>query len=162
MLKKCMASPLAMAVFGLGAFCVVGLAVWIQVNYGLDPCPLCIVQRLLCLALGVLLLCSAVLRRTPLLLLVLQLAVALSGMAVAGRHWWLQAHPEVSASDCGVGLDYMIEHFHLSKIFILLLRGSGDCSVVNWHWLGLSLPQLSLLFFATLACYLCWWWKHHA
>ncbi len=56
-------------------------------------------------------------------------------------------------ADCGVGFDYMFENFPLGKALKLVFSGTGDCAAIDWTFLGLTLPQLGLIIFATFAVY---------
>lgn len=135
-------------------FGIVGLALWIQVQNHLEPCPLCISQRMIFMGLGMLFLISTWLPKQRVVRLVfsgVQLLTALGGAGVAIRHWWLQAHKEELIADCGVGFDYMFENFPLKKALTLVFRGTGDCAAIDWTLLGLTLPQLGLLSFAGFA-----------
>ena len=88
-------------------FVLVGLALWIQTRYNLEPCPLCISQRIVFMALGVLFLLAAIFNKYLKFFAALQVLAALGGAGVAIRHWWIQAHRESMIADCGVGVDYM-------------------------------------------------------
>lgn len=140
----------------LSCFLIVGLALMIQTQYNLEPCPLCISQRIIFMSLGVLFLIAAfVPPKTTLkkLFTGLQVLTALGGAGVAIRHWYLQANKESMVADCGVGFDYMFENFPLEKALKLVFRGTGDCAAIDWTLLGLTLPQLGLISFMALAAY---------
>jgi protein dithiol:quinone oxidoreductase len=137
-------------------FLIVGLALVIQTTYDLEPCPLCITQRIVFMSLGVLFLTAAFIPPVSLFKKVfagLQVLTAVGGMGVAIRHWYLQANKESLIADCGVGFDYMFENFPLEKAFKLLFRGTGDCAAIDWTFLGLTLPQLGLISFFAVAGY---------
>lgn len=140
----------------VGSFGLVALALWIQTRYQLNPCPLCISQRMVFMALGLLFLITAFVKANTLLskfFTLLLVLTALGGAGVAIRHWWLQAHRDSMIADCGVGFDYMFENFPLQKALTLVFRGTGDCAAIDWTFLGLSLPQMSLLAYLGLAIY---------
>lgn len=140
----------------IGSFGLVGLALFIQTQNNLEPCPLCISQRIVFMSLGLIFLVAAIhnpqalWRKVYSALLVL---TALGGAGVAIRHWWLQAHRESMVADCGVGFDYMFDNFPLQKALTLIFRGTGDCAAIDWTFLGLTLPQLSLIAFTAFAVY---------
>lgn len=137
-------------------FFIVGLALVIQTQYHLEPCPLCISQRIIFMSLGVLLLIAAFIPPRTMLKKIftgLQVLAALGGAGVAIRHWYLQANKESMIADCGVGFDYMFENFPLEKALKLVFRGTGDCAAIDWTFLGLTLPQLGLISFVALAVY---------
>jgi disulfide bond formation protein DsbB len=145
----------------VGCFGLVALALWIQTYYKLEPCPLCITQRIVFMALGVAFLLGALMPDDwpKKLMAMLQVLTAIGGAGVAVRHWWIQAHKESMVADCGVGFDYMFENFPLSKAFKLLFRGTGDCATIDWTFLGLTIPQLALIAFIGFACYAAWLFK---
>lgn len=140
----------------IASFGLVGLALVIQTKYNLEPCPLCISQRMVFMALGLIFLAAAIQKPAQFgskiyaLLLVL---TAIGGAGVAIRHWYLQAHRDTMVADCGVGFDYMFENFPLQKALTLIFRGTGDCAAIDWTLFGLSLPQLALISYAGFAVY---------
>lgn len=140
----------------IASFGLVGLALVIQTQYHLEPCPLCISQRMVFMGLGLLFLVAAIHNPAQLgrkIYALLQVLTALGGAGVAIRHWWLQAHRDTMIADCGVGFDYMFENFPLQKALTLVFRGTGDCAAIDWTFLGLSLPQLGLISFVGFAGY---------
>ena len=74
---------------------------------------------------------------------------AIAGLGVAARQSWMQWFPP-AVSECGPGLEYMLESFPLSAALPMIFRGAGDCSVVDWTFLGLSIANWSLLSFTTI------------
>ena len=147
MLNKFLAGRSGYLIGFLACFGLVGLALWIQTTYSLEPCPLCISQRIVFMALGVLFLIAALIPKLSRLFTALQVLAALGGAGVAIRHWWIQAHRESVPADCGVGFDYMFENFPLKKALTLVFRGTGDCAAIDWTFLGMTIPQLSLVAF---------------
>lgn len=140
----------------VACFGLVGLALAIQTHYQLNPCPLCISQRMVFMGLGVLFLIAAFIKPATILgklFTLLQVLTALGGAGVAIRHWWLQAHRGEMIADCGVGFDYMFENFPLQKALKLVFRGTGDCASIDWTFLGLSIPQMALIAFISMAVY---------
>lgn len=140
-------------------FGIVISALVIQTVYKLEPCPLCITQRMFFMGLGVLFLIAAFIKPASLLQKIfigLQVLAALGGAGWAMRHWYLQANKESMIADCGVGFDYMFENFPLKKMFTLIFRGTGDCAAIDWTFLGLTLPQLGLISFVALGIYAVW------
>ena len=148
-----------------GCFATVALALVIQTKYNLEPCPLCITQRMFFMGLGVLFLIGAFVKPASILqkiLAALQVLTAMGGAGWAIRHWYLQAHKGEIIADCGVGFDYMFENFPLKKMFTLIFKGTGDCAAIDWTFLGLSLPQLALIIFVVFAAYAVWLLKSKA
>ena len=118
---------------------------------GLEPCPLCILQRVVVISLGIVLLVAAI--QGPRgwgnrLYGALIMLIAGAGAAVAGRHLWLQSLPADQVPECGPTLDYILEVFPLSKALQLVLRGSGECAKIEWQFLDLSIPGWTLIAFS--------------
>ncbi len=153
MLNKILAGRSGYLIGFLASFGLVALALWIQTTYNLEPCPLCISQRIVFMALGVLFLIAALIPNFPRFFAGLQVLTALGGAGVAIRHWWIQAHRESMVADCGVGFDYMFENFPLKKALTLVFRGTGDCAAIDWTFVGLTIPQLSLIAFVGFAVF---------
>jgi len=137
-----------LALIAIGCTSLLAFGLYLQHATGLEPCPMCIVQRYvfiliaLAAAVGAGLRAPVAARRTGAVLLLL----ALLGAFVAARQSWLQWFPpEVYA--CGRDLYGMIESFPLSRVIPMIFRGSGDCSAVDWTFLGLSIANWSFLNF---------------
>jgi disulfide bond formation protein DsbB len=77
-------------------------------------------------------------------------------VGVAARHVWLQNLPKDQVPSCGPGLDYWVDTLPLKAVFENVLKGSGECAMVDWTFLGQSLPVWSLLFFSVLALISLW------
>ncbi|PKO46123.1 MAG: disulfide bond formation protein B [Betaproteobacteria bacterium HGW-Betaproteobacteria-22] len=153
MLNKIIAGRKGYLIGFAACFGLVALALWIQTHYNLEPCPLCISQRIVFMALGILFLVAGVLPRQLKWQAALQAMIALGGAGVAIRHWWIQAHKHEMVADCGVGFDYMFENFPLEKALKLVFKGTGDCAAIDWTFLGLTIPQMSLIAFVGFAIY---------
>ena len=76
---------------------------------------------------------------------------ALIGAAIAARQTWLQHMPEDQVPACGPGLEYMLEQLPLAEVIKQSLIGTGDCAVVTWTFLQLSIAEWSLLCFASIS-----------
>ncbi len=139
-------------------FCAALLAVaaWFQFVEGLQPCPLCISQRVMVLLVGMVCLAGAIHGRATRVYGTLAGLLALAGAAISARHVWLQNLPEDEVPACGPGLGYVFEHFPLTETLRLLLSGTGECSEVLWTFLGLSIPAWTLLAFLGLAGWTLW------
>ena len=165
MLKNLLSGKSGYIVGGIACFATVALALVIQTKYNLEPCPLCITQRMFFMGLGVLFLIGAFIKPASLLQKIftfLQVATALGGAGWAIRHWYLQAHKGEIIADCGVGYDYMWDNFPLKKMFTLIFKGTGDCAAIDWTFLGLTLPQLALITFLGFGAYAIWLLKSKA
>lgn len=135
-------------------FALIGFAIYSQLQWGLEPCPLCIFQRIAFASLGLVLLVAAVHaprrsggRRGYGLL---GFAAAAVGVGIAGRHVWLQLNPPGFAA-CGAPFAFMRQTMDTPTLIQKVLTGSGDCGTVDWTFLGLSMPAWSLVWFLLLA-----------
>ncbi len=120
----------------------------------LEPCPLCIIDRMVLSAIGLVFLLAAVHnpgRIGQRAYAGLNLLLVGLGAAVAGRHVWLQHLPADQVPECGASLDYMLETLPLHRTLQKVLQGSGECADVQWTLLGLSIPEQTLLLFVALA-----------
>jgi disulfide bond formation protein DsbB len=132
---------------------LIAFALYLQYIKGEDPCPLCMVQRIAFMALGVLFLVAALHgpgRTAAAIYGVALFIVAAAGAAVAGRHVWLQSLPKHMVPECGPGLDYILERFPPGKALDLILRGSGECAEKGWTFLGLTIAGWSLAWLIAL------------
>ena len=128
-------------------------ALFLQYVQGLEPCPLCVFQRVAVIALGVVFLAAGLHAPTSAagrVYSVFGVAAALGGAVVAGRHAWLQQLPADQVPACGPGLDYMLDVFPLTEALTLVFQGSGECANVDWSFLGLSMPAWVLLWCVAL------------
>ncbi|MGE0350982.1 disulfide bond formation protein B [Hydrogenophaga sp.] len=135
------------------AACVAMLAfgLYLQHVVGLEPCPMCIVQRYALVAVALVAGVSALLKPRFLLYAgVIKMGVlAAFGAFVAARQSWLQWNPPEILS-CGRDFFGMIEAFPLRRAIPMIFRGSGDCSVIDWTFLGLSIANWSFLCFSAI------------
>jgi len=142
----------AFALLALGCAGLLGFGMYLQHVVGLEPCPMCIVQRYAMTLIGIVALLGLV-WRTILggrVLAVLAVLLATGGAYVAARQTWLQWYPPEVAS-CGRDFYGMIESFPLQRAIPLIFRGSGDCSKVDWSFLGGSIANWSFLAFVCMA-----------
>ena len=119
-------------------------AYYTQFQLGLEPCPLCIFQRVAVAALGVSFAIAAVVpssaRGTGRVAAILIGVVALAGAGVAARHLYIQSMPEGSVPACGATLGYLMDVFSVTEVLRKVLTGSGECAKVTWTFSGLSMP----------------------
>lgn len=123
---------------------------------GLDPCPLCLVQRGFFYAVGGVFLLAALHGRGRAVYGSLAALFAAGGFAVAARQVWLQHLPPDRVPQCGPDLYFMLENFPLSRTLKTLVSGTGECAVVDWTFLGFSIAEWSLGWFAVLFFYALW------
>jgi disulfide bond formation protein DsbB len=132
------------------AACVALLAYayYTQYGLGLEPCPLCIFQRIAIAALGVVFLIAAL--HNPRdwgarVYAVLIAAAALSAIGVAARHVYVQHLPPGSLPSCGAPLEVLLKFTPVTEVIRKVLTGSGECSEVTWKFLGLAMPAWVLI-----------------
>lgn len=141
---------LAGALFAAGLMC---FGLYLQYVKHEDPCPLCMVQRVIFIAILVVFALAAlhgpkrVGERVYAAFIVL---LSLFGAGVAARHIWIQNLPKDQVPTCGPGLDYMLETMPMSDVLKQLMHGSGECAAKGWTFLTLGIPEWSLLCYLAL------------
>ena len=122
----------------------------LQYVYGLEPCPLCVFQRIAYIVMLVISLIAVIhnpgnparhFYNGALLI------AAGAGAGIASRQVWLQHLPVDQVPECGPGLDYMLEVFPFFEALQMILSGSGECAEVKWQFLGMSIAEWSLVWF---------------
>ncbi len=134
-------------------------ALYSQYQMGLDPCPLCIFQRVAFIGMGLVFLLGAL--HGPKgwgrkLYGVVVFFIAMIGVGIAGRHVWLQNLPPDQVPACGPGLGYMLEAFPIGKTLSMVFTGSGECANADWHFLGLTMPTWTLIAYVLLGLGALW------
>lgn len=139
--------------------CLVLLAVALYMEHvmGLEPCPLCIVQRVVFIVLGLISLAAMLHNPTPgasgkrpVASRVYGLLITLTGafgVAIAGRQVWLQHQPADQLPSCLPSLDYMMDVLPFQEMLRLVFSGTADCAAVTWTFLGLSIAEYTLIAF---------------
>lgn len=138
-----------LVLLAVAAVAMLGYGLYLQHVVGLNPCPMCIVQRYALVAIALIAaLTSLSARRGPQLFGALMVIVAAAfGAFVAARQSWLQWYPPEVAS-CGRDFYGMIETFPLKRAIPMIFKGGGDCTVVDWTFLGGSIANWSFVCFA--------------
>ncbi len=147
-------TPFRLLALSLFAICTGLLAagLYLQHVQGIEPCPMCIMQRYALAVCGVIGLVAGL--HNPRHggqngYAALLAVAALAGGGVAARQSWIQWYPP-AVSECGPGLEYMLESFPLASSLPMIFRGAGDCSVVDWTFLHLTIANWSFLVFAAI------------
>lgn len=138
----------AMTLFIVACFSV---ALYTQYVGGLNPCPLCMTQRVFYGLTGLIALIAAIHNRGVRIYGVLSMLSALAGAAIAARQVWLQHLPPDAVPACGPSLEYMLQTLPFGEVFVHMLKGDGNCAIVDWRLWGLSMAEWSLLCFIALA-----------
>ena len=134
----------------LGCLAALAGALYMQHVEGLEPCPLCIFQRIALMVVAAVLLVATLHgpRGVGVRIYALLTAIAtLAGAGIALRHLWLQNLPADQVPACGPNLDYMLDAFPLTDVLAQVLSGSGECAEISWRFLGLTIPGWSLVVF---------------
>lgn len=137
----------------LFASSLMGFGFYLQYVKHQDPCPLCMVQRVIFIAILVLFLLASThgpRRLGERIYASLIVLLSLSGIAVAARHIWIQHLPADQVPACGPGLDYMLETMPMANVLKELLHGSGECAARGWTLFTLGIPEWSLLCYLAL------------
>jgi disulfide bond formation protein DsbB len=141
---------------GVVVFCLglLGYALFLQYYRGLDPCPLCLFQRIAIICLTVAYFLAALvtdrLRVLRIVVSVLIGLVALAGSGVAIRHLYIQSLPPGSVPACGASLDYLWDVFPVVDVLRKVLTGSGECAKIDWTFMGLAMPAWVLIWLVVL------------
>jgi protein dithiol:quinone oxidoreductase len=131
----------------------------------LAACPLCMTQRAFVVLWGVFALIAVLHnpggwgRRVYAALCAL---AAIAGGAVATRHVWLQHLPPDQVPACGPSLQYMLETLPFSETLSLVLMGDGNCAETMWTFMGLTIPEQTLILFSVVTL-ICLWqaWRKY-
>lgn len=153
MLTKFLA-PKPLFVFGL--FLVLAgmsVALYLQFFEGLEPCSLCVFQRLAYIGYGLIALIAII--QNPKgwgarFYALFQIPVVLIGFAVAVRQIWIQSLPLDQIPACGPGINYLLQEFPLQKVVQVVWAGSSDCAIVTWRFWTLSMATWSAILFGAL------------
>ncbi len=136
-------------------------AFYFQYVNGMDPCPLCIFQRIAVFILGVWFLIQGV--HNPLTGSPWHIFYNISGMltvvvggGISARHAYLQSLPAGEVPACGPSLDYLVDMLPIMEVFDVVLKGSGECAAVSWNLLGFTMPMWLLFFFVGIFIVLTW------
>ncbi|MGI9273623.1 MAG: disulfide bond formation protein B [Endozoicomonas sp.] len=134
-----------------GCAALMGFSLYLQHSMGLEPCPLCISQRIAMTALGVMLLITAI--HNPgvtgyRVYGALTTFLGLVGAALAARQLWVQSLSPEEMLECKPPIEFLIDILPFTEIVQMMLTGTGDCGEVQWVFLGLSIPGWTLVMFS--------------
>jgi len=140
---------LALLIF-LACAALMGFGLYLQHFKNLDPCPLCIFQRVAFITVGAIALAAFLHNPRGVGRVIYGVLIALSataGVGIAARHAWIQRFPDSAAASCGADLGYMLDRFSLAKVLPMVFKGEGECSSAGWYFLGLTIPEWALVWF---------------
>ncbi len=142
--------------YAVGFLVCAGLIAWalyLQYVRDIEPCPLCIFQRVAVIATGVVFLVATLHgpgRGGAMLYAALTVVAAGIGAGLAAWQVWIQSQPKGAVAACGMGLDYMLETLPLTDVIARVLKGSGECAEQGWVLLGLAIPAWTFVFFIAM------------
>jgi len=137
---------------------LLGIALYLQEEVGLEPCPMCILQRYAFTAIGLVALVAAIHGPQGVALKVyggLLLLLGLAGGGVAVRQSYIQHFPPQTSS-CGADLEFLVNSFPLSEALPRIFQGTGDCALVKWRLIGLSIAEWALVWFVIFIVFTAW------
>jgi disulfide bond formation protein DsbB len=140
----------------LACAALMGYALYAQYVLGLQPCPLCIFQRIATIVTGILFLIATIHNPRGIGARVYGALIALAalgGMLISARHVWIQAQPPGTVAACGADLNYLLEIMPVTDVISKVLTGSGECGTVDWTLLGLSMPWWVAISLAVLGAW---------
>lgn len=129
---------------------LLGGSAYLEIYKNIIPCPLCLLQRLTLVVLGIIFLVGLLFnpRRVGYILLnLLSILVSLTGAVLAGRQAWLQYLPPHPGASCETSLQYMLQVLPLREVLGNIFQGGTECARVNWQFLYLSLAEWSFVWF---------------
>jgi protein dithiol:quinone oxidoreductase len=146
-----------MALIAVSCVAMLSFGFYLQHVGGLEPCPMCIVQRyaMILIAVWAIIASATGLKGIQISASWLVIITALGGAFVAARQSWLQWYPPEIAS-CGRDIYGMIETFPLQNVLPMIFKGSGDCTKIDWTFLGGSIANWSFVCFCVLATVAIW------
>lgn len=133
---------------------MMGFALFAEHVLLLEPCPLCVFQRMAVISSGLIFLVATIQNPSGFgrkIYAGLLLLATGAGILVAGRHVWIQIMPADQVQACGPGFGYIIDSFPFSEALKMIFSGSGECADVVWSFLGLSMPAWVLICLLGLA-----------
>ncbi|SVA81619.1 uncharacterized protein METZ01_LOCUS134473 [marine metagenome] len=139
---------------------LIAYALYAEHVLGLEPCPLCILQRVAVIALGLSFLLLALRppqrKQSKFLASLLLMMISSAGVGIAARHVWIQNLPPDKVPGCGPGLDFMMANFPLSEVLEMVFSGSGECAEISWSFAFLSMPAWVIIWLIVLGSFGVW------
>jgi len=150
---------IAFAFIAVACACLMAYGIYyLQEELGLEPCPMCILQRYALISIGTVALVAAIHGPRDWGLRVysgLIVLFAVLGGGVSIRHSYLQHFPP-KVETCGSDLGFLMGNFPLSQAVPKIFAGTGSCSKIDWRFLGLTIPEWTLVWFAIFAGLAVW------
>ncbi len=125
-------------------------SLYLQFNVGIQPCALCVLQRIVLVSIGLVFFLGSLFRVHKIAHIALGLLTTLLsvlGVALAGRQVWIQHFPGQSGDTCGASLQYMLKVLPFTEVLKNIFQGSAECTQIGWRFLSISLSEWSLFWF---------------
>lgn len=138
---------------------LLGIAAYLEINLGINPCPLCMLQRVMTGALGIVFLIGMACSQKNSCRIIaggLSVFFSLLGILLSGRQVWLQYMPTQMNENCEVSLQYMLSALPLDEAIAKIFTGGATCSKIDWEFLHVSLAQWSLVWFILFLIFSVW------
>jgi disulfide bond formation protein DsbB len=132
------------------------IAFYLQFWKGVAPCPLCLLQRIVLGIIGILFFLGMAFKFKKIGSIILGLLgflFSIGGALLAGRQVWIQHLPPNQSMDCGASLQYMLHVLPPDEVLKKIFEGTAECSIVDWSLWGLSMAELSLIWFIAFAIF---------
>lgn len=126
---------------------------YLQNHLELDPCPLCVLTRIVVMSMAVVFFIALIHNPGQLGQRIyggINLLIGLTGFAIQLRHIWLQSLPPDEVPACGPGLEFLLQTQPVFGALRQVLQGSGDCAEIDWMFLGMTIPMQTALLFIFL------------
>jgi len=147
---------LVAATIAIAAAAMMGIAFYLQYELGLEPCPLCMTQRICVSLAGAIALLAVLHDRAYRVYAVATGLACVAGGGFAIRQLYLQGLPPDQVPACGPDLTYMLEAFPMADLLQAMLAGTGNCAAVDWSLFGISIAGWVLIGVTGLAALATW------
>lgn len=148
-------SRLVFILITLFSFSSVAYAIYVQIHENIDPCPLCIVQRVIYTAVGLVALIAAITncqKNGRIVFALLTLVISSGGIYIAHHHSWLQGLPlDQLPMSCGMPMSVMFKNMPLTGFLHTILSGTAECAMMHWQIFGINAPKVSMYGFILTA-----------
>jgi len=150
---------IVLALVAVACACLMAYGIfYLQEELGLEPCPMCILQRFALISVGVTALVAAIHGPRDWGVKVysgLMILFAVAGAGVSIRHSYVQHFPP-KTSTCGSDLDFLLGNFPLVQALPKIFSGTGSCSAIDWRFVGLTIPEWTLVWFVIFIAVAAW------
>ncbi len=145
--------PLAFVGFAICVASMLFAVLYLERTLYLDPCPLCILDRVVIISMGALFLLAWLIGPKTIFAKINSVCcmlLSMVGIGLASRHIWLQNLPKDQVPECGPDLYFMLDTLPLFETLRKTLTGSGSCADISWEFAGLTIPEQTLILFVLL------------